>query len=509
MFEGWHASSGAMCKSCRWGLPVLVVLGLLASVGCQSVAVSVEQPVGARVELYKKAKWFGAFGPEWGTSWDNVTYQTVEPARPVELELRATSSWVERTFFNRHHRYRACFDLTSIKTYDGTPGSVVEVRYLREVIPPKHQDILRLWHEGRTLDALTHVPVDVLADVLYNLGGKFKLLLDREVPAELQVQAAKDFRILLEAADQASPKEVESWLKSFLTKEQLTQVCGWVKNGVTLTDVRWVRLGGEPKHEGVPVFWRVIKGFVELFVRQPEIRCTRVDFLRDVIVRDLLVKKVESKLVSSKRLKYYAEVLTYDTTYYSDRALPQLNLVEDTGLAEVVAPTAEQEAELQRFGMTRSVRLDPKARAAAIRDGLPPVGLKATQVTTLRSQVVGALIEGELAYVVVWNNPKKDDPVRYLTTVITTTPYGMADVWAYRGSKRVMHATAAFEKPTGPVGNLLMWVVGVLDQRELFVKLDKPLAVFAFGPRRIDPFPRRSLDPVSLKEPAEELTTGP
>jgi hypothetical protein len=485
---------------------VLVALTLLVSVGCRSVAVSVEQPVGTRVELYKKAKWFGAFGPEWWTGWDKVTYQTVEAGKPAELELQASSSWVEKTFFSRHRRYRACFDFTQISTYPGTPSSFVEVRYVREVIPPKHQDVLRLWHEGRTLDALTHVPVDVLADVLYNLGDKFKRLLEREVPDAVQVKAAKDLRVLLEAAGQASPKEVESWLKSFLTKEQLAQVCGWVEDGVTLTDVRWVQLGGEPKHEGVPAFWRVLKGFVGLFIRQPQIRSTRVDFLKDVIVRGLLVRKVETRLVTTARLKYYAEMLTYDTSYYADRALPQLNLVEDIGLADVMAPSEAEEAELQRYGMTRSVRLDPRATAAAIRDGLPPVGVKATRVTTLRSQLLGALLEGELAYVVVWNNPKKSDPVRYLTMVITTTPYGMANVWAYRGSECVMQATAAFEKSQSPVGSLLSWVIGVLDQRELFVKLEKPLAVFAFGPRRIQPFGRLSTEPVSLKEAADELS---
>ena len=63
MFEGWHASLGAARVSRRFTMPLGVALALFAA-GCGSVAVTVEQPVGARVELYRKAKWFGACGPD-------------------------------------------------------------------------------------------------------------------------------------------------------------------------------------------------------------------------------------------------------------------------------------------------------------------------------------------------------------------------------------------------------------------------------------------------------------
>ena len=47
--------------------------------------------------------------------------------------------------------------------------------------------------------------------------------------------------------------------------------------------------------------------------------------------------------------------------------------------------------------------------------------------------------------------------------------------------------------------------VGVLDQRDLFVKLDKPIAAFALGNRRIAPWSRMAVPPVSQQKPAQEL----
>ena len=506
MFEGHRLLATIGIRSrCSW--TILAVALAVVVTGCGTVAVSVEKPAGAKVELYRKAKWLGSFGPDWGTGWSKVSTGVVKTGEPCEMELDAVNSWAESTFTCFPRQYRAFFDLSSITTYPTTPTSVVEVRYVREVIPAKHQDIIRLWHAGRTLEVLTHLPPDVLADVLYNLGDKFKNILT-EVRPELQEMAANSFKTLLEASDQPSPKEIESWLKSFLTKEQLAQIVEWVEDGVTLSNVKWVRLGGEPKHENVPAFWRLIKGFVDLFIRQPEIRSTHVNFFEDVIIRDLIVKRTETKLVNVGLLKVYGEIRAFDTTYYSSRVVPDIDLVQDIGIAEIVRPSAEQESELKRFGMTRSVRLDPKARAEAIRSGLPPVSLGTTKVTAIRSQVLGALLEGEMAFIVVWNNPRETDPQRFLTTVITTTPYGMARVWAIRGNDELLTASAAFDKNDAPIGMLTSWVIDVLDQRALFVKLDKPLAVIALGRRRLVPWKNMPRKPVSHLKASTELEPG-
>jgi hypothetical protein len=392
-----------------------------------------------------------------------------------------------------------------MKTYPTTPANVIEVRYVREVIPTKYQDIIRLWHEGRTLDVLTHVPVDVLADVLYNLGSKFTDLVKEEVPKDVQVRAANELKQLLEASESASPKEVESWLKSFLTKEQLDQLCGWVRDGVILADLKWERVGGGSKEQGAPAAVRLVFGVVDLFIRVPRVRCSHVNLFEDVIVRDLLVKKVETKLVNLEALKFYGEFMTWDTTYYSDRTMPAIDLVQDIGLTDVVRPTPDQEAKLQMLEMTRSVRLDDKARADAIRRGLPPVSLQGMKITTLHSQAIGALLEGEMAYIVIWHNPRKTDPVRFLTTVITTTPYGMARVWALRGNEHLCDAVAAFDHKDAPIGALVSWVIDVIDQRGLFVRLDKPLAVVALGRRRIEPWLSAPEPPVSNVKMMEQL----
>ncbi len=504
MFNEWRASLGAVVGGRRsWA--VLSAVALIVAAGCGSISLSVEQPPGTRVQVYQKAKWLGFCGPDWGTSWTKLAAKTVKTGEPCEFELDAREGWFgyASTWFPR--KYRACFDLSAMDVYPKTPSSMVEIRYSKEAIPPKHQDIVRLWHEGRTLDMLTHLPVDVLADVLYNLGDNFKRML-WEMKPEVQEKAAKDLKALLEAQEAPSYKEVESWLKSFLTAEQLGQVCQWVEKGVTLSDVRWVRLGGEPKHKDLPVFWRLLKSCVEMFIRQPEIRSMHVNFFDDVILRDLLVNKVETKLVNVGMLRFYAEVLTYDTTYFSERSLLAVDLVQDIGLAEIVRPTVEEEAELQRFGMTRSVKLERTERANAIRSGLPPVGLQAIQVTAIRSQVIGALLEGEVAYIVIWSNPRKMDPVRYLTTVVTTGPYGMARVWALRGADELCETTAAFDMGTAPpVTGLASWVISVLDQRGLFVRLEKPLAIVALGRRSIAPWSDMPKPPVSFVKPMEEL----
>ncbi len=507
MFHWLQGSFGVTAGRCRSPAVLLAALVVLAT-GCETVALSVDQPVGARVELYEKAKWFGGCGPDWGTRWNKLFLKTVERGNPCEMELEAESNWLDSavTFFPR--KYRACFDLSVMTTYPKTPSSMVEVRYLREVVPVKHQEIVRLWHAGRTLEALTRLPVGVLADVLYNLGDKFKGVL-KEVRPAVQEMAAKDFKALLEAPKSPSPAEVESWLKSFLSKEQLAQICEWVREGVVLRDVKWVRLGGTPKHEDVPVFWRLIKDFVELFIRQPEIRSTQVDFLDDVILRHLMVKNVEKKLVNLATLKFYAEILTFDTTYYGKRAVPAIDLVQDIGLTDIVRPTTEQEEALKEpWGMTRTVELGRGDRAEAIRAGLPPVSLETIRVTSIRSQVIGALLEGEMAYVVIWNNPRETDPVRFLTTVITTNPYGMARVWALRGNTELCEATGAFDKVDAPLGSVAAWVVKLFDQRSLFIKFDKPLAVVSFGRRRLEPWSEMPRKRVSYVEPMRELEPG-
>ena len=501
MFEGYHPLSIARTRS-SW--IILAVALMVVAVGCGTVAVTVEEPAGTKVELYRKAKWFGCFGPDWGTGWSKVSANVVRTGDPCEMELEAMNSWAESTLTCFPRQYRALIDMSNITTYPTTPTSMVEIRYAREVIPAKHQDVVRLWYAGRTLDVLAHLPFDVLADVLYNLGDKFKDILG-EVSPELQAAAAASFEKLVVAAQQPSPREVESWLKSFLTKEQLAQVCDWVRDGVTLRTVTWGPIGGEPKHKNVPVLWRLIKGTIELVIRQPKIRSTNVNFFEDVILRGLIVKRVETKLVNVGLLKFYADIKTFDTTYYSDRVVPDMDLVQDIGIAEIVRPTVAQEQELQRFGMTRAVRLDPKARAEAIRSGLPAVGLKVTKVTAIRSQLLGALLEGEMAFIVIWNNPVETDPERFLTTVITTTPYGMARVWALRGNSDLGSVTAAFDKNTTPVGMLASWVISTLDQRGLVVQLDKPLAVIAFGRRRLAPWKNTPRKPVSHLKASTEL----
>ncbi len=506
MFEGHRPLNSATSKS-RHSLVILLAALAVVATGCSTVAISVEEPAGAQVEVYQKSKWFGCFGPDWGTGWSKVTASVVKTGEPCEMELAAMNNWVHSamTFFPR--QYRASIDLSNMTTYPTTPTSMVEVRYVREVIPAKHQDVVRLWHAGRTLDVLTHLPPDVLADVLYSLGARFRDIL-REIKPELQEMAAADLKVLLEAAEQPSAKELESWLKSFLTKEQLDQICEWVEDGVTLRTVKWERLGGGPEQENVPSLWRFLKSTIEIFIRQPNIRSTHVDFFEDVILRDLLVKRVETKLVNIGMLRFYAEIKTFDTTYYSDRVVPDIDIVQDIGIAEIVRPNAEQERELQRFGMTRSVRLDPKARAEAIRSGLPPVGLGTTKVTALQSQALGALLEGEMAYIVIWNDPKEIDPRRFLTTVITTTPYGMAQVWAIEGNKPLGSAVGAFDKYDAPLGSLAKWVVSLLDQRELVVRLNKPVAVIALGRRRLDPWKRMPRKSVSHLKPSQELETA-
>ena len=500
MFEGHHPLNIARN---RFSWIILSVALMTVAAGCGTVAVTVEEPAGTKVELYKKAKWFGGCGPDWGTGWSAVSANVVKTGEPSEMELEAIDSWLESTLTCFPRQYRALIDMSNITTYPTTPTSMVEIRYGREVIPAKHQDIIRLWYAGRTLDVLTHLPVDVLGDVIYNLGDKFAGIW-AEVSPELRDKAVADLEKLM-AAPQPSPKAVESWLKSFLTKEQLAQICSWVRNGVTLRSVKWEPLGGAPKHKNVPALWRLLKGTVELVIKQPNIRSTNVDFLEDVILRGIVVKRVETKLVNVGMLKFYADIKTYDTTYYSDRVVPSLDLVQDIGIADIVRPSTEQEIELQRFGMTRSVQLDPKARAEAIRNGLPPVGLKSTKVTAIRSQLLGALLEGEMAFVVIWNNPVETDPERFLTTVITTTPYGMARVWAFRGNGELGSAAAAFDKNTAPIGMLASWVIDVVDQRGLFVKLDKPVAVIAFGRRRLAPWKNAATKPVSYLKASQEL----
>lgn len=492
--------------STRTALASSLLLSLIIlAAGCGSVAVSVEQPAGTRVEMFEKNKWFGAAGPTWCMGWDKVADQTVQGANPAELYFSTPTNWFTRTFTVFPDQYRAMIDLSKIQTFPNTPTSVVEVRYLQEGIPAEHQDVIRLWHEGRTLDALTNLPVEVLANVLYNLGDNWKNMLNREVPPSLQERAAQEFKTMLEAEKAPSPKEVESWLKSFLTTEQLSQMLGWIRNGVTLKDVRWVRLGGEPKHKDLPIFWRAVKGFLELFIRQPEIRSVKINFFEDIIIRDLMATRVETKLVNLDALKFYAEVKTFETTYYSDRVMPALELIQDIGVCEIVRPTADEEESLKRYGMTRTRKFEQPDRAQTIRKGLPPMALDPTLITTVRSQVLGAILDNQLAYVIIWNNPKTSDPERFITTVVTTDPYGMARVWAVKGNQRIAEAYKPFDRTNAPVGRLVEWTVSALDQRSFFTDIERPVAVFAFGNRRIEPWNGKRHDPSTSVPPMREL----
>jgi len=478
---------------------------LVLAAGCGSVALSVKKPTGTKVEMYEKVKWFWLCGPDWLTWWHKVEAKTVQAGSPCQLDLAAHSNWLDSTLTFFPRQYRASFDLSAVETYPQTPSSVVEVRYMKEAVPPKHQELIRLWQGGRTLDVLTHLPPDVLGDVLYSLGYKFKDLLNREVAPDVQKRAAADFNAMLQGPE-PTPKEVESWLKSFLTKEQLDQLCGWVRDGVELRDARWVPLGGEPQDKNMPAFWRLLKDTLGLFVKEREVRETRVDFFKDVILRDLLVMQVESKLVNVNTLRFYAEVVTFDTTYYTDRVTPEVDLVQDIGLAEVVRPTLEQEAELQKYGMTRATRLDAPSREEAIRRGLPPIGLNATRMTSLRSQVIGTLLEGEMAYVIIWNNPAQQDPVRFLTTVVTVGPYGMARVWATKEGRDLGVATASFDSPRAPVASVLACAAHCLGKcTGLFVTPTRPVAVIAFGTRTLAPWTHIPMPPVNQEKVASEL----
>ena len=507
MFEGSHVSFGSR-KITRLGWALALGAALLLPTGCRSVALKVEQPPGARVELYRKAKWFLAFGPDWGTPWTSVSAGVVNPDQPPVMDLEAVGSWLEGVITMFPRRYRACFDLSKAEVYPGTSKNLVEIWRVREVVPPKHQEIVRLWQKGRTLDALTRLPLDVLADVLYNLGGNFRRLLGELTPAE-QEKAAKALKAMLEAGEQPSSHEVEVWLKSFLNKEQLDQLCGWVRDGVTLKDIRWVKLGGRPQDKDIPVFWELLQDVMDVFIREPEIRTTTVDFYNDVILRNLLVKTVESRLVHLPAVKVYAEVRTFDCSYFSDRVMPELDLVQgQVKPLEVAVPVKEDAAELLRTGSTTSIRLDPEAHADAVARGLPLLG-KGMKVSSIHSQVLGAVLSNELAYVVVWHNPRKTDVDRFLTTVVTTDPYGMSKIWAMRGDDVLCEATATFdEEDATPLGSFVKFIASVLDQRGLFVKLDKPLAVIAFGNRPLAPWASRETAPISRDALKNELAPG-
>ncbi len=499
MSERRSASSGVTRAIVRGSL-VLIVAAVLLAAGCRgTVALSVNQPVGARVELVQKGKWFGSFGPEYGTNWKRVVLKTVQTGSPCIMEL-ATNG-----------RYRAYFDLSQMEVYDSTPTSMVEIRYEKEVVPPKYQEIIRLWDESRILDMICRLPIDVVADVLYTLGDIFKdrILADVE-PAVLQ-QAATQLKAMLEAETEPSPKEMESWLKSFLKAEQLLELCKWVAaDSVPVVERRYVPRGGRPEIRGSQsLFPAVVDSLVDaLFSRDLEVKGRHVNIYREVILRGLLTKKVESKLVNPGLLRFYAEIVPYGATYYSDRALPPIDLLQDIGIAEVVQPTDEQEAELRRFGMTRAVKLEAEDRAMAIRKGLPPVSLKPTKVTAFRSQILGALLEDQMAYAVIWNNPVQQDTARYLTTFVTTNPYGMARVWTVRSGRVLWDAQAALRVPDRSEASLVEWVTSMLQHSGAQVAL-RPVAVVSFGLRPLAPWRSVSQKPVSFVTAAQELEPTP
>ena len=89
--------------------------------------------------------------------------------------------------------------------------------------------------------------------------------------------------------------------------------------------------------------------------------------------------------------------------------------------------------------------------------------------------------------------------------MVTTNPYGMARVWAYCDGRELAAATAAFDTNKPPLGELVAWILRLVDQRELFVKLNKPLAVIAFGRRRLEPWSDEPPKPVSFEKPSQEL----
>jgi len=550
MFHKRDASSGAR----EWGnrsCMILPIVLLTLAAGCSSVVVGLEQPVGAKVELYEKGKWFGSFGPDWGTGWNKVLLRSVEAGDPCEVELEAEADWLDSAFTWWPRQYRAKFDLSNIVVYPTTPTSVVEVRYAKEAVPEKYQHILYLWQQNRTPEVLMNLPIDVLANVLYHLGDVFKDDILAGVSAEQQQAAGERLKAMLESPTEPSPKEVEAWLKSFLSAEQFGKLCYYVRHGVRWSDEKWVSVLGDPKPKGIPVFWKVLFGVLDLFVRQAEVWRMDVDFYR-LIVRDLMVRTTESKLVNLGTLKFYAEVYTCGTSDYTALAVPAIDLVQDVGLADIIRPTIEQEAELQRFGMTRNVRLDPKARAEAIRSGLPPAGLQTIPVTAMHSQILGALLEGETAILIIWNNPVTTDPERYLTTLVTVDPQGLGRVWVLKRDRVLAARSGDNAQPmkmakdesysifksvlhVGTFGSggsfagayqpLIEWLKsefkqtqelvmltgelvgypGVVSDPEGSVSVPDPIAVIKFGRRRREPWKDMAQEPVSYVKPMKEL----
>ncbi|MFW6158527.1 MAG: hypothetical protein ACOC8E_04130 [Planctomycetota bacterium] len=534
----WQACSGAGRVGRTGWIGLALAVAMLAA-GCGTVGLKVSQPVGTRVELYQKGKWFDAFGPDWGTAWHKVNLQAVDPDRGPTLELEATNSWAERTITAFPRRYRVRFDLADIDLYPGTSDNLVEVWRVREVVPPKYQRVVDLWQQGKTLDALVRLPLPAFADVLYSLGDNFKDLC-ADVPEKRLAEAREMYdqwaNTYLETTKSPSPIVYEVTLKYLFDAEQLDRLLDWIRDGVTLKDISWTG----------PDSWGLLR-----VIPFPRTRTTRINIYEDVVLRHLLERKVERCLVHAPTLEVFAEVRTFDTTYFSDRVLPQINLIQGQPRPVTVAvpekddvdlllrtgrtapmlvegATVEEYAEargaLVQLGtphqQTRSVRSgapdEGKAGASSValshgdkvetlRRGLPLPNDTSLNVTSLHSQVLGAVLANQLAYVVVWNNPEKIDASRFLTTVVTADPHGMAKVWAIRDNEVLCTATGTFRSRTGFAGltGVVEFVVDSLGG--LVYRSEKPVAVFAFGNRELEPWTEMRREPVSRVDLIKEF----
>jgi hypothetical protein len=81
----------------------------------------------------------------------------------------------------------------------------------------------------------------------------------------------------------------------------------------------------------------------------------------------------------------------------------------------------------------------------------------------------------------------------------------MARVWALRGNDALGSAVGAFDKTRAPLGLIASWVVDVLDQRSLFMRLEKPVAVIAFGNRPMEPWANAPKQPVNYADAVLDL----
>ncbi len=525
MTERESSSRAAGIRGKRWAL--LALFAILAA-GCSTVGLQVSQPVGAEVELYQKGKWFSSFGPDWGTRWHKVSVQSVDADTNPVLELEARDGWLGRTFTAFPRRYRARFDLSSIDLYPGTSQNLVEVWRVREVVPPEHQRTVDLWQQGRTLDALVRLPLPAFADVLYSMGHRFENLC-REVPSDRLREARAMYdewaTTYLETSQSPSPISYEIMLKYLFNPQQLDRLLSWADRGVTLRETRWTGRDS----------WGLLR-----LIPFPRTYRTRINIYEDVVLRHLLERKVERTLVHAPTFEVFAEVRTFDTSYFSDRVLPEINLIQGQPKpVSVQVPELADVDELLRTGHTRPLLVDGVSIAAyqqdratlvqmgspdqqaramsfeeahageaesdpvtltyeekveALRSGLPLPKDVSLDVTSLHSQVLGAVLSNQLAYIVIWRSPREVDTSQFLTTVVTVEPEGMARVWAIRNNRVLRTARGAFPDGRAPAANVVRFVGRTLGG--LFHRSERPVAVFAFGNRELAPWTDIDREPV-------------